>query len=545
MKHLLITASILATAAIGASAQSSIEMLQLTQPDFRGTARFMGMGGAFTALGGDLSTMTQNPAGLGIYRHSEIGATLDINIQNTKAPNGSNGWNKNDKTQAACNNFGYIGVANLGTNSAMQTFAWGVTYNRVQQFDRRYRAYAPSTQTSLTNYIASFSNGIPADKLNFGEDYNPYRDSNNDWLSILAFNSYLITPQQGTTDTYNGLYQPGVTTGDAGIDVRERGWMDEYNISFGGNVSNVVYWGLGVGITDLSYRRDVSYSESMANASVNNFWGNQTATVDGNAGYYLDNAKKITGSGFKLDFGVIVKPINELRIGAAIHTPTWWKLDEDYQAYTDYSFFNNSMAEGTDNPRADSEYSDWAAFSWKLKAPWRFMVGAAAVLGQNAIISIDYERQAFNDMTLKNAEYDNYGYIYDYVSNDNVNNNVKKYCKAANIIRVGAEYRVTPKFSIRAGYNHTSSNISDSAMDGNIEIATSGTDPSYRFDKSTQNITFGLGYRFGAFYVDGTYVHTTRKSDLHAYTNSTAGTAPSWEVTDNNNQLVFSLGFRF
>ncbi len=41
----------------------------------------MGMGGAFGALGGDLSTLSQNPAGIGVYRSNELGFTLDLDVQ--------------------------------------------------------------------------------------------------------------------------------------------------------------------------------------------------------------------------------------------------------------------------------------------------------------------------------------------------------------------------------------------------------------------------------------------------------------------------------
>ena len=55
----------------GVFAQSAIDAYRFSQPDLRGTARFMGMGGAFGALGGDLSTLSQNPAGIGVYRSNE------------------------------------------------------------------------------------------------------------------------------------------------------------------------------------------------------------------------------------------------------------------------------------------------------------------------------------------------------------------------------------------------------------------------------------------------------------------------------------------
>ena len=175
MKQHILTTAAIAALALGAQAQNAMDMLQVTQSQTRGTARFMSMGGAFTALGGDLSTTTQNPAGIGIFRHSEVGATLDINIQNAKAPDGQGGWNSANKTQAACNNFGYIGTARMGSNSVMKNFNWGITYNRLAQFDRTYHAYAPVTETSLSNYIASFTNGIVGDDLNFGTEYDPYR----------------------------------------------------------------------------------------------------------------------------------------------------------------------------------------------------------------------------------------------------------------------------------------------------------------------------------------------------------------------------------
>lgn len=529
------------TATTAVFGQSAVEMMQVAQPDFRGTARFMSMGGAFTALGGDLSTLTQNPAGVGIYRHSEIAATLDINMQKTKS-NSIDGPFSKTKTQAACNNFGYVGTALLGGDGVLQSINWGVTYNRAVQFDRVSRNYAPSTSTSVSNYIASFTNGVLEGDLNFGENYNPYLDSNNDWLSILAYNSFFINPQPGSDSRYSGLYQNG-TRGDAQLSLRERGYSDEYSFNFGGNFANVVYWGVGVGVTDMSYTRETYYDESMEGASVYNRAAG--GMVTGNAGIALDNYKRLTGSGWKLSLGVIVRPVNELRIGAAIHSPTYWSIDETYQGNTSFRYYDPSLADSEDNPTKGEEETDWAGFAWKMNSPWRFTVGAAAVIGSNFILSVDYERQAYNAMKMKNAYYDGYGYISGYEENADVNNNLKTYCKGSNILRIGAEYRVTPKFSVRAGYNMQTSSVTQQTEDGNVEVYTSGTDPSFNLGKSQSNICFGLGYRFGAFYLDGTYVHHNSKSDLFAYTNFEGGKAPKYELSYNNNSLVFTLGYRF
>lgn len=538
MKRLLLPSIMMLASSGAVFSQSAVDALQLTQGDFRGTARFMSMGGAFTALGGDLSTLTQNPAGIGIYRHSEIGATLNIDIQSTKGESLSNTIN-NDQTKVACNNFGYVGVANLG--GPMETFQWGVTYGRAVSFDRKYSGYLVPTATSLSNYIASFSNGYSPEVLDFGQNYNPYRDSDADWLSILGYAGYLINPLNGTNNQYKGLYQKG-TVGDALLHVREKGYIDEYSFNFGGNFSNLVYWGLGIGVTDLSYTRITEYSESMENAAIPNL---RSGDVGGDAGFTLSNYKHITGTGWNVKFGLIVKPINEFRIGAAIHSPTWYSLDHNYDATIGYSYYNPALAQDRENPLEGEEYTDVASFSWPLRSPWKFMIGAAAVVGGRFILSADYEYQAYPDMTVKNANYDGYGYLNDYVNNEVVNNDIKSYTQNGNMVRVGAEYRVTPKFSVRAGYNVTLSNIKKDVREGATEVITSGTDPSYSFDKTRNNISVGLGYRFGAFSLDAAYVHSSRESTLKPYTNFGDNMSPSYKIKDNNNNIVLSLGFKF
>ena len=94
------------------SAQSAIDAYSLSQGDLRGTARFMSMAGAFGALGGDLSTLNQNPAGIGVYRSSEIGVTVDFDMQSMKTDN----FYKDNHTHVYCNNFGYVGSAFTGSD---------------------------------------------------------------------------------------------------------------------------------------------------------------------------------------------------------------------------------------------------------------------------------------------------------------------------------------------------------------------------------------------------------------------------------------------
>ena len=63
--------SVLALCGGTAFSQSQLDAFKYSQTELNGTARYLGMGGAFGALGGDISAMNTNPAGLAIYKSSE------------------------------------------------------------------------------------------------------------------------------------------------------------------------------------------------------------------------------------------------------------------------------------------------------------------------------------------------------------------------------------------------------------------------------------------------------------------------------------------
>lgn len=544
MRTRILTLAALASAiAISAGAQSAVDAYTITPTQLRGTARFVSMGGAFTSLGGDLSCMTQNPAGLGIYRSSDIGLTFDISSRKFGAQTDAGKYSAS-RTPVKFDNFGYVGVSNL--NGALRSIQWGVSYNRLAVFDRTTTGYNMPTGNSLTNYIASYTNGTVADDMvdNSSTNYDPYFDSQADWLSVLAYNSFMINNLPGTSDRYCGLFGSG-TTGDALYTIHEHGYTDEYNIDFAGNVSDVLFWGLGVGIVDMEYVSESNYSESMEGAMV--YDQALDGLTTGNAGFNLYNYRRIGGSGANLKFGVIVRPIEALRIGLAVHTPTWMHLSHNGVGETDYNY-TPEVSGQTRPTNSGYAYTPDYDYRSRLNTPWRFMVGASVLVGTKAILSADYERVAYNDMRMKKEEVDPRGYLTGhFVDNTYVNEDIKNYFKAANILRVGLEYRISRHVSARAGYNFQSSSVKSEANSGQTEIFTSGTDPSYRFDDATQNISLGLGYRYKSWYIDLAYQHTRQKGTYHAYTDYAGadGPAPTASLTATHNNVVISTGFRF
>lgn len=523
----------------GVAAQSAIDAYNLSQSELRGTARFMSMGGAFTALGGDLSTLNQNPAGIGIYRRSELGLTLDLSPERVTSRSIDNKIST-DKTHFYCNNFGYVGASRL--SGALRSLAWGLSYSRVASFNRAFDSYTRHAGTSLSNYIASYTTaaGIPAADMTFGDKYNPYLDGSADWLSILGYTSFMINPAASGGNAYTGLYTAG-TDGDSYSQVRESGYVDEYAIDFGGNMVDVVYWGVGIGITDINYQNTSYYSESMRNAAIATQTGEDTyGSAIGNAGFELSNRRIINGSGWNLKTGVMVKPVQWLRLGFAVHTPTWYDLSQSATATVDYSYYNPDAAEGRFNPLRGQEYTDESYYDFKLRSPWKLMTGIAGVIGRTAIISADYERQAYGDMSLQVP--DSWG---NFVSDEYVNGDISTYFKATDIIRVGAEIRATPNLSLRAGYNFSTTNVTAEAADGKLEVLTAGMNPSYTFNKTSNSLCLGIGFHAGSFYMDGAYVSTRRNATYHAFTDYADVKAPQAALTQTLNNIVVSLGLKF
>lgn len=532
---------------ICALAQTAPTAFSLSRYDLRGTARYMSMGGAFTALGGDLSSLNNNPGGLGLYRKSEVGLTVDVDMQKSSAATSTSSTNAS-QTKVYLNNIGYVGAWRLN-NETVPFIQFGASYGRVASFDRAFRGQNNAMNGSLSNYIAGYTTNeaFTSNELS-GTDEN-YFAYDAPWLSMLAYNSFIINSPTGQTG-YSGLWQNG-TTGVSSFDVVEKGYVDEYAINFAANIQNTVYFGIGFGITDIDFSQNVYYTEDLNNALIP---AQRTATVyddhnsivdgkvvdgtiTGNGGFGLNSYKHITGTGFNFKAGIIVKPINELRFGLAIHTPTYYNLSQVANGTVDYGF---GYTDGPAKANYTGTPNDYVDF--KIRTPWRLQTGIAAVLGARAIVSLDYEYRPYQSMTIK----DSYGTDF-----NDLNSDIKTYYKAANIIRLGAEYRLSDHFSVRAGAAFESTPTKTEVKNGQEMVYTSNPDdtgvtPSYSLSNTTRYITAGLGYHTGGFYIDAAYVNKHNESTFHPYTpNNYTQTPEAAKTTFNSNNLVFSIGYKF
>ena len=525
------------------NAQDAFDVLQMSQTELRGTSRFQSMAGAFGALGGDLSTLTQNPAGIGVYRNSDLGITLSLDFNSTKA-----GVDKLNETKFNVNNVGYIGAIRLDSES-VPNLNFGFTYNRLQSFNRHYVGGVGNIPTSMSNFIADeFVNmpGYSSADLYWEVDFNPYFDGYAPWAAVTTFD--MKTNNNGYVGIINdnganmqGLFGNG-TTGNAYYEVDERGHADEYNIAFGGNIANKLYFGLDFGILDLDYRSYQSYEEELTNPYVmiddEDLFETPIENYNTKADWGLYNYLHTEGTGVNFKFGLIWKPIQQLRIGAAFHTPTYYDMRDTY--YVSASL--NAYQDGEHLYRANKGSNDGYDYSstYTIKTPWHFMGSLAGVIGTKGILSLDYEYVANETMRIGDDRNNDY---------PDVTDNVKAYFKPSHIIRIGGEYRVNPNWSLRAGYSYKTSQVEKGVDNYDYNIATVGTNPAYQYDNAVHHITCGVGYRYKSFYTDLAYVHKLRNSVYNAFSpiNDDFGYEPnvSADVTDHNNRISLTLGMRF
>ncbi len=525
MKKLYITL-LLCGASLMASAQGTFDVLKMSETQLNGTSRYMSMAGAFGALGGDVSAISQNPGGIGVYRKSDISVTMNLNFLSSKTPGGD----KLTNTKFWFNNVGYVGSMKIDSDF-FKYFNWGFSFNRINSFKRRYQG-GYNVNNSLTNKIAqNLTNGNWTEEDLSVDNYsgNIYYDSNAPWLGILAYQSYLLNPN--SDGSLQGLATNG-TTGSANYYVDEKGHTDEYNITLGGNFKNTVYWGINFGITDLDFDSYQYYGEDLDNAMIYDYRFNDGSTTLGYAGYDFQSYQETRGTGYNFKMGVIVKPINQLRIGAAFHTPTYYDMKDLYKVQSGFDLQVNgddNLFQGNTETGEEGYYDE---YRYTIKTPWRFIGSLAVVPSSKGMISMDYEYVGANTMRCGDEGGHNYA---------DTEQKIKDQLQASHILRVGAEYRATQNLSLRAGYSYQTSPVKDAVKgvsNNNVDVVSSNY--MYQYDKSNQYITCGLGYRYKSFYADAAYVHQTRTSQYHAYPGEQGE-----EVKDNKNKIALTIGFRF
>ena len=440
-----------------------------------GSARYVGMGGAMTAIGGDPSAAMVNPAGLGFYRRSEISVSIDETIDNTQQV-GSNDTYQRTRFAAP-----HISAIWAWGNSQKQR---GLVYNNFMFSHNRLATFnrdivVKGAGMGMVPTICNITN----DEGGVSEEFlvnKPWDNVEIGWLSILGYEAYLIDPIE------NNKWKPAVDFTDGSLSISETGTSDQYTLSWAGNISNQWYIGIGLNIPTITYTKHTSLREENKQNS---------------SSAELKSMFHVSGVGVSGSFGLIYRPIQALRIGASLQTPTILSLSRQS---------TGDMYSTIAGQKYEVLTPESGVMDIDIASPLRTSVSVAGQLGKIGLIAVQYDYAHSNEM------------------------------EDIHTLRMGAEAQVTRGLFLNAGYVYESSFMKEDPkwLLGYNEIRT---DMDYRYTAATQYASAGIGYRSDVVVAQLAYQYGWQT--IHQYASEEQ--ALPFYVDSHTHRIVATLAWRF
>jgi hypothetical protein len=492
MKKSLFAASLMFSA-IALNAQTADDLLRYSQTNITGTSRFSSMGGAFGALGGDFTSGSVNPAGLAVFRRSEFTISPSFNLNQTQSS-----FNNNTRDDSKFNvNLTNIGLVTVNMIDATgETGGWisstfGIGYSRTNNFHSNVYIQGENRSSSLLDVFL--------EQANAGGGQSP--EMLDPFGAGLAYKTNLIYDTDTSANRFRYVSDiPGA--GPNGVIQRNgliaTGGMGETVFSFAGNYNNRLYIGASLGISSIRYSFSSNYSEEAlpdTNHILNSFTYN--------------NSFDTRGNGMNLKLGIIFRPLDWLRVGGSLHTPTYYNMSDSYRSRMSSRFkvpfthFNE-----TENVTGDINYN--------ITTPMRAIGSVAFIIQKSGLVSADYEIIDYSAARLRiNVDRD-----YAQMVNEQARTNFS----TGGVLRLGTEWRFDP-FAIRGGYSHTTNAFRND------------------FNNSSRNTySIGAGIREDFYYIDFAYIYST--SSYNHYMYDAAFINPA-SIEQRLNTFMVTIGFRY
>lgn len=501
MKKLFQTLMVAMVATTGTTyAQYAGDAIRFSQGNYGSSARLKGMGNAQIGVGGDVSSIGGNPAGLGLFTRSELSFTPEFNNFSSK----SNYLSKQSESSDSKINLNHIGAvfysptyvrSGQDTQKGLVSVVFGIGYNRNNDFSQSISYGGTNNANSFRTYLAEVANSNRDNNNQLAE-----RSLEND-----AYQAFLINQRA------NGMFDADPFSGNEQLRNETRaGSTSELNFSGAFNVSNKFYIGASIGIVNVKYTADAIFNES---GEVNPF-NLETGSYGGVEPYKLTyrQYQETTGSGINARLGVIFRPVSHFRLGATLQTPTWLSIEDRFSESLD-NVLSQDVFKG-------SNYD--FPFAYRLRTPMKGSLGASYVIGNSAILSADVD---FVDYTTTKFSIDDANYDPETINanNDEIRSNYKQ---AVNF-RLGGEYRID-KLNLRAGYGMNGSPIK-------------GANSS---DFDTKYISAGIGYRVNEYSIDLGYQNVKSMNNFTSY-GLNNGSEPVAVTNNATNNLFLTVGLRF
>ena len=568
-------AALLSLAAAAAGAQTMSEALTYSVNDYYGTARSIALGGAMTALGGDLGSIGINPAGSAVAPYSQFSISPTVTILSN-----TSGYS----TAYSDDYSGYLdyrtrkfNIPNVGFtmkfdtyDSSIKWFTLGFTSSATSHFMNDFVGSGINDKTSLLGSFAAgaspyspsqlfdndgwFSSGIPWN----------YMAAYQGGMIAEAYDEYGNVMYDGSNYTYLGATEGMFRNADGSYDIHTMGDLKQYSrvqtygakydilMNLGMNFGDNFFLGFNLGMPVANYRYVESFDETAVEPSQFEIeYDDGVVTRFDSARYEYYQTSELAGAYLKAGF--IWLPFGGLRIGAAIQTPTFMTVTDRWDVSTKTYFSDAKYDTSADSPTND--------FTYNLVTPWRFNAGVAYTLGSFGLVSADFEMADYSTMRFVGYRGDGYYDRYSFAMENDVNRNFagKEYSG-----RFGVEIRPVPAFSLRAGYAVRTSPQCFAYDNNGVKYTAAGYLNYYDdFDRGLNSLsskvsfpdlynTYSCGFGYssdGSFYADFALRMAKFPTDyFNPYSDYITGGdefLPEVVQTRTLSDVVFTLGWRF
>ncbi|OOG73161.1 OmpP1/FadL family transporter [Algoriphagus sp. A40] len=503
MRFLTVFLTLSSFTIVGAFAQSGYyeDAYRFSRSNPSGSARIIGIGGTQYSLGGDVSNIAGNPAGLGFFRKSE--ASLSFGYADWKVDTRYLGQNKTyNTTNFSLPNLGYVMASPKESleSGAFKGGAFGFSFQRIANFNTEYGYFSNEiSSTSIIDFYLQDAFGYSTDQIsNYG-------------LTGLGYQTYQINPiYDNDGNIIIGEYEPiiGYEIGPLQKEnISQEGSSNQISFGYGANFNHKVFIGGSLGIRTLSFSSLKTYEEYFDEGPLINS--------------SLRESLFINGAGVNINLGLIYKPIDYLNLGFIFQTPTWYSLNEEYEAgiVADYGGF---YFEPEDiNLGREEAISDLIISNYGLNTPLKIGGGATFFIGKNGFISADLDWVDYSAGRINSNDFD-----------EGPDNQVIKSIYASTInYRIGGEARINA-FRLRAGYAYFGDPYSNSPG----------------FDQSTSQISGGVGVKIKAINIDFALVNQKYNGLYRSYQvldENDNNYGPITELENSITSGVLTIGFSF
>lgn len=487
----------MAITALQLQAQSHLDYLRYSMLSYGSTSRSLAMGNSFGALGADISTLTTNPAGLGLFRRSEMSVSPTFSNRNVES-DFEGTVSDDDHFKFSLGNFGLV-LSNKKKERGLKYINFGIGYNRTNNFSSdEFAEYNNSQNTLIDSYVEKLNTGAFVSPLDLSTYY-PFDKS-------LAWETYLLN-----FDTISNLYSSSIPY--AGTRQRQiierRGGQGEWAFSMATNYDDRLYIGATLGIPVVRYEEEYLWTEE-----------DRRDTIPFFDNYRYNTSIATTGSGINFKVGAIYRASDFLRLGVAIHTPTWYYLTDDYRAVMGSNLESMGMHEWAG--------PDFIPFEYRITTPFRVISSIALVAGKSGALNIEYEFLDYSQGKIKPRD----GQFQADFTDEN--RTIDGRYGAQHNIRAGVELP-SGNFRFRFGGEYGTSPFDKNLRPDDSDI-----------DMSRYSITGGIGYRADKFYIDAAYAWTRSGSFIYAYEMTVIPSqSPGIRSQLTDNRVQFTVGWLF